>query len=337
MPGCAGAAREDGLTMRVLVTGALGFTGGHLLPALTSAGHEVWALSRGAAPRASGEGMRWVSADLLRSAEVDAMVGEVRPDGVMHLAGDAGVGRSVGGVRGVLESFVVGTANLLEALGRLPHRPRVVVVSSSAVYGSSSPESVLTEDAPVHPVTPYGAAKAAQEIVAGQMARAGGLPLVIVRTFNLTGPGEPAKYVCGSLARQVAAVVRGGDRVIRTGRLDTSRDFVDVRDGVAAYRLLLDGVGDGTVFNVCSGVPVSIRGVLDRLLRLAGLDPAGVRIEPEAARVRATDILFQCGSAERLRGSTGWTPRWRLDDSLQALLEEALGRPLVPVSGNVIP
>lgn len=313
--------------MRVLVTGASGFTGGHLLPALASAGHEVWAVSRGAAPRAPGEGMRWVSADLLRQTEVDAMVGEARPAGVIHLAGDT---------RGVLESFVLGTANLLRALAELADRPRVVLASSSAVYGSALPESVLTEDSPVRPATTYGAAKAAQEIVAGQMARAGRLPLVIARTFNLTGPGEPPKYVGGSLARQVVAVLNGGERVIRTGRLDTARDFVDVRDATEAYRLLLEGGRNGIAYNICSGVPVTIRDVLDRLLRLAGLDPAGVRIEQDASRRRATDILYQRGSAERLRDATGWAPRWGLDDSLRAALDALSGRAIAPASGNVI-
>ncbi len=322
--------------MRVLVTGASGFSGRHLLPALRAGGHEVFALSRGPKDRPVSGDVRGLGADLLKPAEVEVAVREAGPDGVIHLAGESRTGRGTGGSHAVLESFVLGTAHLFEALAVFAGHPRVVLVSSSAVYGTPpSPDVILTEEAPFRPATAYGAAKAAQELVAGQLARAGEIPLCIVRTFNLVGPSEPSAYVCASLARQVDAIASGGEPVVRAGRLDTTRDFVDVRDAAQAYVSVLERGQPGAIYNVCSEQSVSIRDVLDRLLRLAGLGPAQVRVEEEPGRRRMTDVLYQRGSAERLRAATGWRPRFSLDESLRVLLDEATGRPVAPAARNV--
>jgi GDP-4-dehydro-6-deoxy-D-mannose reductase len=291
--------------VRVLVTGSAGFVGRWLTAHLAEAGDEVVGLDA-EIDVTEAEGLR------------DAVVAAA-PDAVCHLAARTSVAESWSSSSTTYLVNTVGTVNLLDAALACPLRPRVLVVSSSEVYGRVSPEDLpLGEDRPPAPVSPYAASKAAAEMAALQAWLGSGLEVVRARPFNHTGPGQSGTFVVPALAEQIArAASTGADRLM-VGNLDVRRDITDVRDVVRAYRLLLAGGAPGEVYNVCRGRSVAIREVAERLLALAGLD---LPLVVDPARVRPADIPELRGDPTRLRAATGWEPRWELEATLGDVLD----------------
>jgi GDP-4-dehydro-6-deoxy-D-mannose reductase len=282
--------------MRVLVTGADGFVGPHLLCRLTLAGHEVvaWGGPQAAEP----------ALDVRDAAAVSALVKEVAPEGVVHLAGWSSVGSSFDRPLDCFAVNALGTAHLLEAVRVGAPRARVLLISSGEVYGPG--EHPRSEADALLSLSPYAMSKQAAELIAQQYQRSFGVQAIVARAFNHVGPGQDQRFVVPSLLQQVMDVARGQrEPVIQVGNLDPVRDFSSVADVVDAYCLLLERGAVGQVYNVCSGRGRSIREVLDELLRLAGVS-AEIRIDP--ARVRPTDIPHLVGDPARLL-SLGWQPR----------------------------
>ena len=212
----------------------------------------------------------------------------------------------------------LGALNLLEAALACNRPPRVLLISSSEVYGRVAARDLpIVEDQPFAPVSPYAVSKAAAELMGLQAWLGRGLEVVRARPFNHTGPGQRPDYVVPALARQVASAVASGTGVLETGNLDVRRDITDVRDVVRAYRDLLDTGAPGQVYNVCRGESVSIQEVAHRLLGLAGTD---LRIVIDPARVRPVDLPELRGDPTRLRAATGWAPAIPFDETLMAVL-----------------
>ena len=302
--------------MRALVTGGAGFVGQHLAALLAEEGGHTWSLDRrGEAP----PGTMPVRADLLDPEAVARAVAESRPDLVFHLAARTPANAPESVPSDWLGGDPVATHHLLEAVHAHAPRARVLVISSSAVYGHVPPESLpIAESSLLQPTTLYGVAKAAVELVALRFHAVHGLHVVRVRPFNLVGPGEPDAMLTSTLAAQVARIAAGGPpTVVRMRHRATSRDYVDVRDAVRAYRLLLERGAPGEVYNVCSGRAVAIGLLAERLLALAGVK---ARIEETAPVPALGDILAQAGNGAKLAAATGWAPGISLDRSLGDLL-----------------
>ena len=303
--------------MRALVTGSNGFVGRWLSAHLESQGDEVTGLD--------------AETDVTDAAAISAAVQAAEPDAVFHLAAQASVGTSWEDQAGTYLVNTVGTVNVLAGAAACSTPPRVLLVSSSEVYGRVRPEDLpIREDHQFAPVSPYAASKAAAEIAAVQAWLGRGLPVVRARPFNHTGPGQRTDFVVPALARQVAEAVRSGAHALYTGNLEARRDISDVRDVVRAYRALALHGEPGEVYNVCSGVAVSIREVAERLLRTAGVDMPIV-VDPE--RVRPIELPELRGDPSRLKAATGWSPAVDFDDTLADVLEywkrpaaEAAGR-----------
>jgi GDP-4-dehydro-6-deoxy-D-mannose reductase len=311
--------------VKALVTGADGFVGRHLVDHLRSAGDEV---IEAVGPRASTDRH---ALDVRDAAEVRTLIGEVEPDAIYHLAGiaygpDAGAdfGRAV-------DITVRGTANVLESASRLAAPPFILVPGSSEVYGAPAGPAI-SETEPVRPVNLYGATKVAQEAVALAYHATSGVRVVATRSFNHVGPGQRDVFAVPSFARQLCAIATTErDPEILVGNLDAVRDFTDVRDVVAAYRLLVAGGHTGQPINVASGRGTSVREILARLIELSGLE---VRVTRDPARLRRNDPQRIVGDATLLRRLTGWEPRRSLDQTLADVWADALerfGRP-EPVS-----
>lgn len=297
--------------MRVLVTGSKGFVGSWLVTHFEASGDTVTGLD---------EHVDVTDAPALREAVLAAS-----PEVIVHLAALSSVGSSWGESSRTYEVNTVGSANLLDAAAACSKTPRVLLVSSSEVYGWAGREALpATEELPVRPLSPYAASKAAAEIVALQMFRARKLEVIIARPFNHTGPGQTASFVVPALASQVAAAVASGASGIQTGNLDVNRDICDVRDVVAAYRLLLERGRPGQVYNVCSGRSVSIRSVAERLVELSGLD---IRMVVDPDRVRPVDVPDLWGDPGRLVSECGWEPAYSLDRTLRDVLDYWTGNP----------
>lgn len=306
--------------MRVLVTGAAGFAGRHLLRALLRRGDAVFAGAlEGQAPadvEPELAAARWLPMDVTDGASLDAAVAASRPDAVVHLAAQSSVGASFGDAAGTWEANATGTLRLLHAVGG---GARVLFVSSAEVYGAvPEAEQPIREDRPLRPSNPYAASKAAAEMAAVAAALSGACDAVVARSFNHTGPGQDERFVLPAFARQLAAADER-DGVLRVGNLEARRDFLDVRDVVRAYLLLLERGARGEAYNVASGEAPSLRRVVEEMIEIRGVP---VRVEVDPARVRPLDVPLLRGDPSRLR-ALGWAPEIPLRDTLADLLEHA--------------
>lgn len=316
--------------MRILVTGAGGFVGGHLLAALRARGHDVILADR--APHASDHDT--LPLDVTDPLAVRGAVELARPDAIAHLAAQAFVPASLTDPDGTFDVNAHGTLRLLEAVRALADQgaapPRVLVVSSGDVYGAQPREAFpLRETTAPLPRSPYAASKIAAEALALAYARAWGVDAVVTRAFNHIGPGQDERFGVVAFALQIARVAAGGAPRVLVGNLDASRDFLDVRDVCEAYALLLEGGGAaGEIYNVCSGTATTMREILRRLIELSRV-PVEVRDDP--ARMRPADVPISVGDASKLHAATGWTPRIPLTAALRAVYDDARMRIAPPL------
>jgi len=203
-----------------------------------------------------------------------------------------------------LEANLRATGHLLTALGRHVPGARVVVTGSAHVYAPS--EMPLREDDPVAPASPYALSKLAQEALALRAVVEDDLEVVVARAFNHTGPRQSDGFVAPAFAHQIARIERGACApTLRVGNLDARRDLTDVRDVVRAYALLAEVGVSGGIYNVASGVARPVRWLLDELVARARV---AVRVEPDPARMRPSDLPVLAGDPSRLRQATGWQP-----------------------------
>ncbi|OFW27488.1 MAG: hypothetical protein A3H27_03850 [Acidobacteria bacterium RIFCSPLOWO2_02_FULL_59_13] len=310
-----GASRRgaSGSVSLVLITGISGFLGRWVVPRLVARGWRVAGLSRRPIVNPA---MQHYAGDFTDVNFMRSVLSEVRPDVLLHFAGVIPGGP--GGDMGPYEVNVLGTVRLFQSVVDLHLDPLVLVTSSSAVYGRPS-ELPVREDHPFKPLTAYASSKAAQELIAIQYYEAHRLRTIRVRTFNMVGPGQPATLVTSEMAEQVARAEASDGGSLRLGNLEARRDFTDVRDIAAAVEALIDFGEAGQVYNVCSGLSRSVKECADIILGLARVP---VSLVTEEARIRASEIPDQVGSAERLRVASGWRPTYALEESLADLLDE---------------
>jgi GDP-4-dehydro-6-deoxy-D-mannose reductase len=307
---------------RVLITGATGFVGGHLIRALEEEGpsaFEIFGTTYPDAPPPSGN--RFFSLDMRSEKDVAKLVGEIRPDWIFHLAAVSNVRMSWRMRSETIETNILGTHNLLEAARQAVPKARVLFVSSSDVYGfGASPTEALSEDAPFQIVSPYAYSKAAGEMLCGFYGKVENVDIVIARPFPHTGPGQAEDFVCSDWARQVARIERGDTApILKVGNLDLRRDFCDVRDVVRAYVLLLKKGRPGEAYNVCSGRAIALREILDFFIREAS-ENVRISVEVDPAKLRKVDMPFQLGSHAKISGETGWLPSIPIAQALRDLL-----------------
>lgn len=290
--------------MRALVTGADGFVGRHLVPRLAAAGFEV---------RASD-----LELDVADAAAVSAVVRELEPGLIVHLAAISSVPDAARDPGLTYRVNFLGTRSVLEAAARHADGARVLLVSSADAYGSTTPGGApFDEAAPLRPGSSYARTKAAADLLGGAYA-ARGLDVMRIRSFNHTGPGQTASFVLPSFAKQAVEIAAGRrEPRLRVGNLDSARDFLDVQDVVEAYLRLADRQTPAGIYNVASGHSVRIGDALESILRIAGAT-AEIEVDPE--RFRPTD--FAVGDAARLHEATGWEPRIAFEDTLRRLVED---------------
>jgi GDP-4-dehydro-6-deoxy-D-mannose reductase len=302
--------------MRALVTGGSGFVGTHLSRLLRESGAEVFV-----AGRARDSEPVDVVLELDDPASVRGAVDAAAPDVVFHLAAQAFVPESVADPLATYDVNALGTARLFEALRGLPAPPRVVLASSAEVYGSRERTYYpLHETLATRPATPYAASKVAAEAIAQAAWRTYAVPVVVARAFNHIGPGQDPRFAIPAFALQLARVAAGGPPLIKVGNLDALRDFLDVRDVVAAYAALAERGRVGETYNVCSGKPVSLKEMLRRLITIAGV---AVEVREDPARMRPSDVPSSYGDPAKLGADTGWEPHTTLDAALRRVYEDA--------------
>lgn len=297
--------------MRALVTGASGFVGPHLIDHLESSGDTVIATDR------------TTGTDIGDLALLSSVVADARPDVIYHLAGDADVGGSWDHPIDTFRANAEGTLNIVEA-ARAAGVQRLLCVGSADVYGQvSADELPLTESSPLRPTSPYAASKVAADYIALQATLGWGLETIRVRAFNHLGPGQSDRFVAPALAMRIARNERDAATEVPVGNLSPRRDITDVRDVVRAYRLLVEHGVPGEVYNVCSGRPISVQELADRLISLAAR-PMALVSDPDLQR--PVDIPVLWGDNTKLRTATGWAPDIDIDQTLADLMADCRAR-----------
>jgi GDP-4-dehydro-6-deoxy-D-mannose reductase len=306
----------------VLVTGAAGFVGSHLVDLLTGDGVDVVAWHRpGGTPPREVARTTWQAVDLLDRGAVREALARLKPALVYHCAGAAHVGRSWEHVESTLAVNVRGTHHVIEGLRDGRVSARVLIPGSATVYGGAN--EPIREDHPLAPGSPYALSKLAQEMV-GQ-GNSSGPESLIARAFNHMGPRQDPWFVASGFARRIADIEAGRwEPEMSVGNLDARRDLTDVRDTVRAYRIILERGTPGRPYNVCSGRAIAIRDLLDQLLSLARVP---IRIKIDAARYRPNDLPLVVGDPGRIRGELGWQAQIPLEQTLDDLLAYWRGLP----------
>jgi GDP-4-dehydro-6-deoxy-D-mannose reductase len=311
----------------ILVTGAAGFAGSHLIDDLArdDSTQPIVAWERPGSGRARGSDaanaharVRWEAVDLLDRAAVTAAIARIRPSVVFHCAGAAHVGKAWNGGESTFAINVRGTQFLLEALEALRQErvTRVLVPSSAMIYRPST--EPLREDDALVPPNPYGLSKLAQEMLAVR-ANGAAVGVCVARAFNHVGPRQDPSFVVSDFARQIARIEAGlAAPEIVVGNLEARRELTDVRDTVRAYRAVAERGQPGRPYNVSAGVAWPIGELLDRLRSRARV---AVRVRTDPARMRPNDVPVLVGDSTRIREEIGWKPIIPLDRTLDDVLE----------------
>ena len=307
--------------MKILVTGATGFAGSHLLETLSSLGeHEVFGTrfrSGGSSePHMNQHSM--ISLDLTDKGATMDVVRQVKPDQIYHLASFAFVGKSFERGEEVLSNNIQVQVNMLEAMRLHVPNARMLSIGSAEEYGySESGELPISETHPFRPINPYAVSKLTQEMLALAYAKSYELDIVRVRPFNHIGERQSSDFAIPAFAKQIVAIERGLQEKISVGKLDAIRDFTDVKDMVRGYALVMDKGVSGDVYNIGSGVGVKMQSVLDQLVELSG---NSVEIAYDIERVRPFDIPEIVADNKKIC-ALGWNPTIPLSDSLRRVLE----------------
>jgi nucleoside-diphosphate-sugar epimerase len=303
---------------KILITGATGFGGRYLVDRLQSAGYEVHGLSK----RGQGTSYKHVehAIDLIDSDALNAVVSDIRPDGVIHLAAITHVAHQ--SIEELYRVNVVGTRNLLNAVANYaPAISSVIVASSGLVYGNQC-EGVIDEGNPLLPVNDYGISKLATEHLARVYARI--IPVTCVRPFNYTGVGQTVDFIVPKIVSHAAR----GVRRIELGNLDVARDFSDVRVVADVYaRLLTCQQAIGDTFNICSGEATSIRQILHAVEAITK-KPLEVTVNP--GFIRPNEVISLCGSKARLEALIGTIDMPPIDETIEWMVSSGFYSTAIP-------
>jgi GDP-4-dehydro-6-deoxy-D-mannose reductase len=301
---------------KILVTGANGFAGQHVVAELVNSGYEVVAIGGSqAADIKETSGISYMTLDLTDRAETEKInFNEVM--GVVHLAGMTSVGASFDQPMQYMMINIGIVINLFESALKQGARPRFLIVSSGTLYDPKASQP-LTETSPVLPNSPYAVSKIGKEQMAQYYATRG-FETVIARPFNHIGPGQGPGFIVPDFAKQIVAIEKGTKDSMVVGNLDAKRDYTDVRDIARAYRLLLEKGKSGEAYNICSGNPISGHEILEGLSKAANINP---KVEQDPDKVRPSDTPVLVGSHDKLTADTGWQPKISLEKTLSDVIE----------------
>jgi GDP-4-dehydro-6-deoxy-D-mannose reductase len=313
------------MARRILITGATGFVGTHLLRQLEGVlPREDEILATGRRPTLGwAEGRAaYKEVDLLERVAAELLIKEFRPTHTVHLAALSSVHQALGTPAETWRTNVCGTLNLAEALASHTIDGNLLFISTSEVYGRSfASGKVLDETAPLAPTNPYARSKAAAEDVVRDASRNNRVS--VLRPFNHTGPGQDERFVVASFAAQIARMELGlVEPVLRVGDLSAERDFLDVHDVTRAYAAVIlnsEGLLSGSTFNIASGVPRKIASIVEHFTKRARCE---FSVEVDEGRKRPSEIPRAVGSAGAFRNAVSWQPEIRWETTLDGVLDD---------------
>jgi len=292
--------------MKILVTGINGFVGKILRPLLLEQGHEVFGLDL------KGNEDNVFAVDITDSKKVEDAVLQISPQAIIHLAGIAVV--NFDNPKDLYDINVNGTLNLLLATSKLKEKPNFLFISSSQVYGRVAERDLpIRESHFINPINHYGASKAAAEKIALAFHQEAGLPLVIARPFNHIGRGQTTNFVLP----KIVEAFKKKEASLTLGNINVERDFLDVRDIAVAYLKLIENFSDGKIYNIASGVGISLAKLIEKLEELTGHKP---KIIKDQALFRKNEIASVLGAANLLKKKIDWQPKFKLEETLAWML-----------------
>jgi GDP-4-dehydro-6-deoxy-D-mannose reductase len=311
---------------KYLITGFSGFVGRHFLEFLEN--NRIEAVVRGLDIRSPDfrydcfEHIKcyFEETNLVCQGEVERIIYEFQPDYVLHLASFSSVAFSW---KEPTISFQNNTnifLNLLEAARKTNVSARILSIGSSEEYGDVDKEDLpLTEDHPLKPGSPYAVARVSQEFLSQIYTSGYGLDIVMTRSFNHVGPFQKDIFVVSSFVKQLLRMRNeGGNRELITGDPEIIRDFTDVRDVASAYYLLLTQGETGGIYNVCSGIGISLKEIIYKICDVLDID-VDIHVDPNLLRPNDNRIII--GSNEKIRSNYGWSPKYVLEESLKDLID----------------
>ena len=302
----------------VLVTGAAGFVGSHLIELLEQGDDWVMAWFRpGTEPMVLGKRVGWLAVEMQDREAVREAIRQTRPDQIYHLAGVPHVGDSWAHTNETFAGNALATHYLFDALRASGLAPRVVVTSTAFVYAPS--DHALKETDTVRPNSPYGTSKLAQEMITRRSWEDDRIPGLIARSFNHFGPRQSPSFVAPSRAKQIAEIEAGKrEPRLTMGNMESRRDWMDVRDTVRAYREMMQSATPGATYNVCSGKAIAIRALVDLFVAKARVK---VTVVQDPALFRPNDTPLLLGDLSRIQEDTGWSPMIPIEKTVDDLLE----------------
>lgn len=311
---------------RVLITGIAGSGGSYLAeyivhncPRVEVCGVSRWHSTTAAADNLSRvrERVKVYEADLMDLGSVLAVLEEVKPDAIFHLAAHANVRTSFITPNTVLSNNILGTTNLFEAVRRLRLDPIIQLCSTSEVYGQVQPQDVpITEDAPLRPASPYAVSKVAQDLLGWSYFTSYRMRIIRTRMFAYVNPRR-ADLFATSFARQVAWIESGLQKELVHGNLDSVRTLLDVRDAMRAYWEAILHCRPGEVYNIGGPTTITVGEFLQRLLALSKV-PIPTRCD--SYLLRPADVTLQIPCIDKFVHETGWQPSYTFEESLDYLL-----------------
>jgi GDP-4-dehydro-6-deoxy-D-mannose reductase len=309
--------------MKALVTGITGFVGSHMAEYLLSRNVEVFGTIR---QRSRMDHIKHLKDIHLMECElrdpfsVEHLIKEVKPDLIFHLAAQSFVPTSWNSPIDTIHNNVAGQVNIMEAIRRFDLPCKLQIACSSEEYGHVEPhETPIRETNPLRPLSPYAVSKVAQDYLGYQYFKSYGLPIVVTRTFNHTGPRRGENFVTSNFAKQIAQIEKGiKPPVLYVGNLSAKRDFTDVRDVVRAYWLALEKGKPGETYNIASGKCWTIREMLDLLLSFSNVS---ITIQEDPARLRPSDVEILLGDYTKFHNETGWKPEIPFEQTMRDLLQ----------------
>lgn len=309
---------------KALITGIAGFAGSHMAELLLSAGFEVSGIARWRSRTeniAHLEGkIKLFEADLLDAHSLDSLIADLVPDYIFHLAAQSFVLASWTSPAVTLETNIIGTANLFEAVRKAKIKPVIQIACSSEEYGQVlKNELPVKETNPLRPLSPYAVSKVAMDYLGYQYFKSYGLKIIRTRGFNHTGPRRGEVFAESNFAKQIAEIeARLKEPIIYVGNLAAARDYTDVRDMVKAYLAACEKCQPDEVYNIATGTAVKIGDLLKMLIKISQVK---VEIKNDPTRLRPSDVPILIGDSSKFRAATGWKPEIPFEKTLRDLLD----------------
>lgn len=305
---------------KILITGANGFAGQHLIQLLKPDYHIIGVINKSNL-ESSGH-TQYVNGNILDRGFLEDLVTKYKPEKIIHLAAIAPAWSK--DPENIFKINLIGTLNLYLAIEN--HKkssgfdPKIVYVSSAEVYGKTSNAEKISEEDPFFPANYYGSSKVAADRLSYQMSQSSKLKITIVRPFNHTGPGQLQGFFVPDMASQIADIENNpGKSELMAGNLESVRDISDVRDITRGYKKILEiDAPIGEVFNICSGQGIKMKDLLDKLLKLA---KKPIKITGDPKRMRPSEVPITVGDNSKFKKLTGWEPKIPIDQTLQDTLE----------------